>query len=294
LVNSIDEEADWWVEIPVVGVLIGQIQTEYGRYISMATVGLAALGWAYRAVTMRSDYKMEKRCKKFEKRIDRASSASELRDIQVEVEKAQKKRLILRGAYGDLLSRIEMRAEDLGLTDFITNDTLVEAGMSEMELHSGIEDLRAARMELDMARDDLERSRHGDSRSRDTKIRGATNLSDMVTGEALEGSGRGSMRRSSYHPMDINQDGVVDEEDDRLWNAMSEEERQARIAASKKQDVNLVSEIVAFSKIPNGPKARCNCGSGKQFSKCHMKKVRCPCGSGRLFIRCCAKKRGYR
>ena len=116
----------------------------------------------------------------------------------------------------------------------------------------------------------------------------------MVTGEKLEGSGRGAMRRSSYHPMDINQDGVVDEEDDRLWNAMSEEERQARIAASKKQDVNLVSEIVAFSKIPNGPRARCNCGSGKQFGKCHMKKIRCPCGSGRTFVKCCAKKRGYR
>ena len=93
--------------------------------------------------------------------------------------------------------------------------------------------------------------------------------------------------------MDINQDGVVDDEDERIWASMSEEERQQRIAQSKKRDVNLVSEIVAFSKIPNGPKAKCNCGSGKTFAKCCMRKIRCPCGNGKLFVKCCAKKRGY-
>ena len=284
--ESIIEE-DWWVEIPVFGVLIEQVQTEYGRYISMATVGLAILGWGYRAVTMRSDYKMEKRCRKFEKRIDRASSASELRSIQVEIEKAQKKGLILRGAYGDLLSRIEMRSEDLGLTDFITNDTLVQAGVSEMEFREGIEDLRAAKMELDMVRDDLERSRYEDSSSAQSKS--AKNFSDKVTNEKLSGTGKAFVSRPSYHPKDINQDGVVDEEDERLWQSMSEAERQSRL----NKDVHLVSEIVAFSKIPISPKARCKCGSRKQFAKCHMKKIKCPCGSDRKFIKCCAKKRGY-
>jgi uncharacterized protein YecA (UPF0149 family) len=71
---------------------------------------------------------------------------------------------------------------------------------------------------------------------------------------------------------------------------MSEAERQSR----QNKDGHLVSEIVAFSKIPISPKARCKCGSGKQFAKCHMKKIRCPCGSGRNFIKCCAAKRGYR
>ena len=285
--ESIIEEA-WWVEIPVFGVLIEKVQTEYGRYISMATVGLAILGWGYRAVTMRSDYKMEKRCKKFEKRIDRASSASELRSIQVEIEKAQKKGLILRGAYGDLLSRIEMRSEDLGLTDFITNDTLVQAGVSEMEFREGIEDLRAAKMELDMVRDDLQRSRYDDSSSAQSKS--AINSSEMVTNEGLSGTGKSFVSRPSYHPKDINKDGVVDEDDEIMWQSMSEAERQSR----QNKDGHLVSEIVAFSKIPISPKARCKCGSGKQFAKCHMKKIRCPCGSGRNFIKCCAAKRGYR
>jgi hypothetical protein len=289
--SYIDEsiiEEDWWVEIPVFGVLIEKVQTEYGRYISMATVGLAILGWGYRAVTMRSDYKMEKRCKKFEKRIDRASSASELRSIQVEIEKAQKKGLILRGAYGDLLSRIEMRSEDLGLTDFITNDTLVQAGVSEMEFREGIEDLRAAKMELDMVRDDLQRSRYDDSSSAQSKS--AINSSEMVTNEGLSGTGKSFVSRPSYHPKDINKDGVVDEDDEIMWQSMSEAERQSR----QNKDGHLVSEIVAFSKIPISPKARCKCGSGKQFAKCHMKKIRCPCGSGRNFIKCCAAKRGYR
>lgn len=288
--EEVSEVADeeWWLEIPLLGEVIEQAQSKYGRYISMTTVGLALIGWAYRAATMRSEYKMERRCTKFEKRIDRAKSAKELRVIQVEVEKAQSKKMIPRGAYGDLLSRIELRAEDLGLTDFVTQDTLVEAGISQMDLQDGIEDLRAARDELDLAREDLNRA-GGGRRGPPGQRRPET----LASNEKIDSSAKSMINRPSYHPMDINQDGVVDEEDDRIWASMSEEERQQRIAQSKKRDVNLVSEIVAFSKIPNGPKAKCNCGSGKAFAKCHMRKIRCPCGSGRLFVKCCAKKRGY-
>tara|TARA_B100001250_G_scaffold253478_1_gene217977 strand:- start:592 stop:1284 length:693 start_codon:yes stop_codon:yes gene_type:complete len=229
---------------------------------------------------------MERRCTKFEKRIDRAKSAKELRVIQAEVEKAQSKNLIPRGAYGDLLSRIELRAEDLGLTDFVTQDTLVEAGISQMDLQDGIEDLRAARDELNLARDDLSRAgRRGPPGQRRPET--------LASNDRIDSSAKSMINRPSYHPMDINQDGVVDDEDERIWASMSEGERQQRIAQSKKRDVNLVSEIVAFSKIPNGPKAKCNCGSGKPFAKCHMRKIRCPCGNGKLFVKCCAKKRGY-
>ena len=286
--EEVSEVADeeWWLEIPLLGQVIEQVQSKYGRYISMATVGLALIGWAYRAATMRSEYKMERRCTKFEKRIDKARSAKELRVIQAEVEKAQSKNLIPRGAYGDLLSRIELRAEDLGLTDFVTQDTLVEAGISQMDLQDGIEDLRAAREELSLAREDLSRAgRRGPPGQRRPET--------LASNDRIDSSAKSMINRPSYHPMDINQDGVVDDEDERIWASMSEGERQQRIAQSKKRDVNLVSEIVAFSKIPNGPKAKCNCGSGKTFAKCCMRKIRCPCGNGKLFVKCCAKKRGY-
>ena len=61
------------------------------------------------------------------------------------------------GAYGDLLSMIEMRAEDIGLTDFIPKETLAAAGISDTEFRESMDALNEARDELFMATDELRR-----------------------------------------------------------------------------------------------------------------------------------------
>ena len=77
--------------------------------------------------------------KKFKKQITKADSAKALRHIQTEIEEADGRRLLPQGALGDLLSLIELRAEDLGLTDFITQDSLIEAGITRDELLDGVD-----------------------------------------------------------------------------------------------------------------------------------------------------------
>ena len=108
------------------------------------------------------------------------------------------------------------------------------------------------------------------------------------------GKASGGPSRPSYHPKDLDEDGVVSEEDLKNWEKLSEAEKRARLTGSVRGGGSLTSEIVAFSKIPGSSKARCYCGSGKAYGKCHLSKEMCPCGSGKKFLKCCAKKRGFR
>jgi len=101
------------------------------------------------------------------------------------------------------------------------------------------------------------------------------------------------MSRPSYHPKDMDEDGFVSDDDLAKFNSLSKAEQIARQSRAN-DDKGLTGEIVRFSKLPRSSKARCYCGSNKQFGKCHLGKEKCPCNSGKKFLKCCAKKRNFR
>lgn len=290
IVDLLDE--DWYQDIPVFGSLIEQAQTKYGQYAGIGVLSVTILGYLYRGVTMRSEYKMNKRVKRFKKQIGKAQSAKELRRIQTEIEDADDKRLLPRGSLGDLLSLIELRAEDLGLTDFITQDSLVEAGITRGELLDGVDALNQAREDLASAQFDADNSSQG---------RGPPGISLPARGPpkqaataTLKGAAKGGgVKRPSYHPKDLNRDGSVDEDDEEIWASMSQSERDAKRNASARINTNIAAQVVAFSKLPPSLKSRCHCGKKKAYGKCCFKKDKCPCGNGKKFYQCCAKERGY-
>ena len=281
---------DWYADIPVIGALIEQAQTKYGKYAGISVLSVTILGYVYRGLTMRSEYKMAKRVKRFKKQINKAESAKELRRIQSDIEHADDRRLLPRGSLGDLLSLIELRAEDLGLTDFITQDTLIEAGITQDELMAGVDALNQARDDLASAQFEADKA----SRRSSTPSISQRKAPSIVATATLRGSAKGGgVKRPSYHPKDLNRDGSVDDEDERIWAEMSESERDAKRRESARKDTNIASQVVAFSKLPPSLKSHCHCGKKKAYFKCHFKKDKCPCGSGKKFHQCCAKSRGY-
>ena len=283
-----ESDEDWWDEIPVLGEIIDKVESKYGKIIGASIFILGFIGYAYRAATLRSDFKMNRRVKKFKLKIENAKSEKELRRIQVEIETADDKRLLPRGALGDLLSLIELKAEDLGLTDFISQDS-IHSYISTSDLEEGVTAIREAKDELKGAMDEINNSK----RSRKRSI-GSVNKSSKQTSQfTLKGTGKASISRPSYHPKDINRDGVVDEEDELIWQEMSEEERLERSSLPFGKKSNVADEILSFSKLPSSPKARCHCGKKKAYGKCCMKTDLCPCGNGKKFIKCCAKERNY-
>ena len=283
-----ESDEDWWDEIPVLGEIIDKVESKYGKIIGASIFILGFIGYAYRAATLRSDFKMNRRVKKFKLKIENAKSEKELRRIQVEIETADDKRLLPRGALGDLLSLIELKAEDLGLTDFISQDS-IQSSISSSDLEEGVTALREAKDELKGAMEEINNSK----RSRKRSI-GSVNKSSKQTSQfTLKGTGKASISRPSYHPKDINRDGVVDEEDELIWQEMSEEERLERSSLPFGKKSNVADEILSFSKLPSSPKARCHCGKKKAYGKCCMKTDLCPCGNGKKFIKCCAKERNY-
>ena len=283
-----ESDEDWWDEIPVLGEIIDKVESKYGKIIGASIFILGFIGYAYRAATLRSDFKMNRRVKKFKLKIENAKSEKELRRIQVEIETADDKRLLPRGALGDLLSLIELKAEDLGLTDFISQDS-IQSSISSSDLEEGVTALREAKDELKGAMEEINNSK----RSRKRSI-GSVNKSSKQTSQfTLKGTGKTSISRPSYHPKDINRDGVVDEEDELIWKEMSEEERLERSSLPFGKKSNVADEILSFSKLPSSPKARCHCGKKKAYGKCCMKTDLCPCGNGKKFIKCCAKERNY-
>ncbi|MCP2504896.1 MAG: hypothetical protein NLN65_06345, partial [Candidatus Poseidoniaceae archaeon] len=290
--EGLDLLDDWYADIPVLGSLIEQAQTKYGKYAGIGVLSITILGYLYRGLTMRSEYKMNKRVKKFKKQISKASSAKELRRIQTDLEDADGKKLLPRGALGDLLSLIELRAEDLGLTDFITQDSLIEAGLTREELLDGVDALNQAREDLASVQFESENSSQR-SRGPPGLSRSAA-IPQKVATATLKGSAKGGgVKRPSYHPKDLNRDGSVDEGDEEVWARMSQSERDAKRNESARKNTNLASQVVGFSKLPPSLKSRCHCGKKKVYFKCHFKKDACPCGTGKKFYQCCAKSRGY-
>ena len=282
---------DWYEDIPILGSLIKQAQTKYGQYAGVSVLSVTILGYVYRGLTMRSEYKMSKRVKKFKKKISKASSAKALRHIQTEIEEADGRRLLPPGALGDLLSLIELQAEDLGLTDFITQDSLIEAGITRDELLDGVDALNQAREDLANAQFESENSR---GRGPSGLSRSASLPPKQVATATLKGTGKGGgVKRPSYHPKDLNRDGSVDEEDEEMWANMSQSERDAKRNQSARSQTNIAEQVVAFSKLPPNLKSRCHCGKKKAYGKCCFKTDMCPCGNGKKFYKCCAKERGY-
>ena len=284
-----DVSDDWWDDLPVIGGIIDNVQSKYGKIIGASIFALGFIGYAYRAVTIRSDFKMNRRVKKFKIKIEDAESERELRKIQVEIETADDKRLLPRGSLGDLLSLIELKAEDLGLTDFISQD-LIQSSISTNDFEDGVNALREAKDELKGAMDEISASR----KTKKRRVAPPSKSSQQTSEYTLKGTGKASISRPSYHPKDLNRDGVVDEEDERMWQEMDEEERLARSSTPFGKKADLASQILAFSKLPSSPKARCHCGKKKPYGKCCLKTDMCPCGSGEKFFVCCAKSRNYR
>jgi hypothetical protein len=283
IIDDVEDEVkgEWYEELPFIGKYITLIQTQYGQYLSMATVGGTILFYMVRVVTMRSSHKRHKRVDKFKKNIRSAASSKELRAIQNKIERAEDKRLLPEGAFGDLLSLIELRAEDIGLSSFIPDDTIEEAGINLGDFAQSLAELRHMQEELG------------------SRIYGE---SSAAAAAGASGGGRTrpppqalpeAKRKLPKGLIDINNDGVIDDIDLEMWESLSAEEKRIYQKQQMAKDHGLVSEIVGFSRLPNGPKARCNCGSGKQYAKCHMRGTKCPCNSGKKFVKCCAKKRGY-
>ena len=286
-----EPEGEWYSNIPVIGSqlepIVEMVQTKYGKAISASVFVLTALGYAYRAISVRSEMKMKKRMSKFEKRIDIADSDRELRKIERDVEHAEEKNLLPLGGYGDLMSMIENREEQLGISEGSESMQMMSAASSmQMEMVESMQEMREAQEEIASMADSMRSAQRGPpQQSRGGPPGIAASPKPMQTSSG--------MSRPSYHPKDMDEDGIVSEEDLAKFNALSKAEQIARQSRASK-DKGLTSEIVRFSKIPRSSKARCHCGSNKQYGKCCLKKDLCPCDSGKKFLKCCAKKRGFK
>ena len=286
-----EPEGEWYSNIPVIGSqlepIVEMVQTKYGKAISASVFVLTALGYAYRAISVRSEMKMKKRMSKFEKRIDIADSDRELRKIERDVEHAEEKNLLPLGGYGDLMSMIENREEQLGISEGSESMQMMSAASSmQMEMAESMQEMREAQEDIASMADSMRSAQRGPpQQSRGGPPGMAASPKPMQTSSG--------MSRPSYHPKDMDEDGIVSEEDLAKFNALSKAEQIARQSRGSK-DKGLTSEIVRFSKIPRSSKARCHCGSKKQYGKCCLRKDRCPCDSGKKFVKCCAKKRGFK
>ena len=308
------EIPDWWEEIPIVGGQINNIvetvQTEFGRYIGAVVFAVTVLGYAYRALTARSNFKKAKRMKKFERKIDKSNSKRDLDKVDADVEKAEDKNLLPTGGYGDLKEMIETRMEEL-FGDGSSGGDEANESMSRgfgyddandmfNEMQSGMEAMRETQQEMARMAESMRENQDSLFRQNLAPQAGAQRggpkrPSQRPTPQAESlGKASGGPSRPSYHPKDLDEDGVVSEEDLQNWEKLSEAEKRARLTGSVRGGGSLTSEIVAFSKIPGSSRARCYCGSGKAYGKCHLSKEMCPCGSGKKFLKCCAKKRGFR
>jgi hypothetical protein len=284
-----EPEGEWYSRIPIIGSqiqpIVDAVKTKYGKAISASIFVLTALGYAYRVVMVRSEMKMKKRMNKFEKRIDNADSDKELRRIEKDVEVAEEKNLLPLGGYGDLMSMIENREEELGIDEGSESEQMMSmaAGM-QSEMAESMQAMRETQEDIaSMAEGML------DMQSQQT---GPSRPGMAASPRPMQTSS--GMSRPSYHPKDMDEDGTVSQEDLQKFNALSKAEQRARLSGAADDDGGLTSEIVRFSKIPRSSKARCYCGSNKQFGKCHLGKEKCPCGSGKKFLKCCAKKRNFR
>jgi len=307
-----EPEGEWYSKIPIIGSqiqpIVDAVQTKYGKAISASIFVLTALGYAYRAVMVRSEMKMKKRMNKFEKRIDNANSDKELRRIEHDVEVSEEKNLLPMGGYGDLMSMIENREEELGIGEGSNNQEMMSmaAGM-RAEMVAEQADMAAERANMAAEQAEMAESMHAMRETQESIASMAESMRDMQPQQTSGGPARpgmaaaprpmqtsSGMSRPSYHPKDMDEDGTVSEEDLRKFNALSKAEQRARLSGAGDDDGGLTSEIVRFSKIPRSSKARCYCGSNKQYGKCHLRKEKCPCNSGKNFLKCCAKKRNFR
>jgi hypothetical protein len=285
-----DPEDEWYSNIPVIGSqidpLVEMVQTKYGKAISASIFVLTALGYAYRVVTVRSEMKMKKRMNKFEKRIDNANSEKGLRKIERDVEIDEEKNNLPLGGYGDLMSMIENREEDLGIGEGSKSEQMMSmASGMQAEMADSMQAMRETQEDIASMADNMRSSGSQQSRSGPS---GAAMAAAARPAQTSTG-----MSRPSYHPKDMDEDGFVSDEDLAKFNSLSKAEQIARQSRAS-DDKGLTGEIVRFSKLPRSSKARCYCGSNKQFGKCHLGKEKCPCNSGKKFLKCCAKKRNFR
>ena len=276
----IDEDLEWFEELPVVGAFLSEINAKFGKYTGPVVFALTAIAYAVRAVIMRSGWKKSSRVKKYAMQIRQARSNRELESLEKRITRDNDKKRLPQGGFGDLMEMIETRQAELEGLDGqvevkeVRYDDGHGDGYDDFNDHreSELDEMRGAREDLAFATEELRRERE-DMRHR--------------RGEEPPAPARGRSQRKKSRDRGMSDDDGMEAPKSQISLPDSE-------FGSFSQMDDVTASIVGFARLPPAPRAPCKCKSGKEFRKCHMPKINCPCQSGKKFIKCCAKKRGYR
>ena len=242
----------------------------------VASAAVAVIGFIIRMILARSERAKNKRVKKFEKKINKASRKNHLESLVDDINRVNDKGKFPRGGYGDLMEQIEKRMEQLGFASKVSGDDLV---------NQALEGINAARDELSSAAEDArkaaEEAKRASLRS-GGDARGGRGTSEVAAppyggggARPMQTSGPGPMR-PSQNPMDLDGDGMVSEEEKQLFkNLSSEDLRTLRAEKKRERDAEQAAKAATNKptvRKPPAPNDDCHCGSGKKYRKCHMKK----------------------
>ena len=170
--------------------------------------------------------------KKFERKIDKSNSKKDLDKVDADVEKAEDKNLLPTGGYGDLKEMIETRLEEL-FGDGSSGGDEANESMSRgfgyedandmfNEMQSGMEAMRETQQEMarmaESMRENQDSLFHRDLAPRAGATWRSKAASQRPTPQVESlGKASGGPSRPSYHPKDLDEDGVVSEEDLQNW-----------------------------------------------------------------------------
>ncbi|MGY8702679.1 MAG: hypothetical protein ACKVHH_08270, partial [Candidatus Poseidoniales archaeon] len=225
----------------VVSTFLDFMDSTQGQILS---IGLAILGFAGKMVLARGQRSKNKRVDKFSKAIRKADTKGRLKIIEMGIEKANLKKRLPRGGYGDLMEQIEAQLESLGF------DSNPEQGETSGNWTSGddqdyaedfqqaadmmweAQDMMAeAKEEATMTREAIESVQ--DQLGMQPQRRAAAKpepeeafTSKYVTQgiDGTSGAGGGPSLPGG-RMMDLDGDGVVTDEEKEIWGSMSSEER---------------------------------------------------------------------
>jgi hypothetical protein len=277
----IEEDLEWFEELPVVGDYLAVINAEYGDYAGPVIFALSALAYAVRAVIVRSDWKKSGRVKKYANQIRQSRTARELDTLEKRITKDNDKKRLPRGGFGDLMEMIETRQAELdGLDGQVEAEAVYrdeggyDDGYDDYDDGYGDDyhDRKAEELdEMRGAREDLAYAAEALQRERD----------ELRNRQGERGRDRESRQKSRQPEMEMEME---------MSSTISLPD--SGLGTFSKMD-DATASILGFAKLPPSPRSPCKCKSGKPFRKCHMKSIKCPCRSGKKFIKCCAKKKGY-
>jgi hypothetical protein len=229
----------------IVSSLLDFMDSTTGQIVS---IGLAILGFAGKMVLARGQRAKNKRVTKFSKAIRKADSRGRIKILEMDIDKANEKKRLPRGGYGDLMELIESRLESLGFDDdpdqgstsgnWTSGDEMQQASEMMWDAQDMMEDAREDAKMTRQAVEDLQDRLNIDTKYAEESVskgpryeRTGVRLSDSAasTGPSLPGSKEGGL------------------------------EAKPDLVAS------ILSQNIA-------PKDDCPCGNGKMYKDCHMKR----------------------